>query len=84
MNAQVKFYQAGFADEAPEMLGYREEINVVNKEELIKYSMDMELPSSVEYAHIYVDGEPIIAVTRNGIRDVEENTWIVEPHDEDE
>ncbi len=71
MKAEVKFYQAGFADEAPEMLDYRENIEVANKLELIKYALDMQLPASIWYAHIYVDAEPLIAVTRNGIRDIE-------------
>lgn len=84
MKSEIRFYQAGFADEAPEILDYREEIEVKSKKELIQYALQVGLSESIEYAHIYDGDEPIIAITKNGIRDVEEDTWIVEPEDNEE
>lgn len=55
-----------------------------SKDELIELAKEVELPATAEYAHIYVNGEPVIAITENGIRDVEADEWIVEPEDEEE
>lgn len=43
----------------------------------------MNLPASAEYAHIFVGKDDPIAVTNNGIRDMESGEWIVEPDEED-
>ncbi len=82
MKASVRFYEAGFVDEASELR--REEIEVADKDELIEAAKGVELPGAAEYAHIYVGEEPVIAITRDGIRDVESNEWIVEPEGEEE
>lgn len=80
MKAEVRFYEKGFASaEVPEIKELREEIEVASKAELIDLSKGVELPAAAEYAHIYVNGEPVISITDNGIRDVEEDEWIVEP-----
>ncbi len=41
MKSEIRFYQAGFADEAPEILDYREEIEVKSKKELIQYALQV-------------------------------------------
>lgn len=85
MKATIKFYEKGFASaEVPEIEELRKEIEVASKAELIEMSKGVELPAAAEYAHIVVGGEPVIAITENGIRDVEADEWIVEPEDEDE
>ena len=85
MKAEVRFYEKGFASaEVPEIKELREEIEAASKAELVEISKGVELPAAVEYAHIYVNGEPVIAITENGIRDVEADEWIVEPEDEEE
>lgn len=85
MKAEVRFYEKGFASaEVPEIKELREEIEAASKDELIELAKGVELPAAAEYAHIVVDGEPVIAITENGIRDVEADEWIVEPDDEEE
>lgn len=89
MKATIKFYEKGYASaEVPEIKVLREELEVASKEELVELAKEVELPPATEYAHIYVDGEddedgePVIGITDDGIRDFEENEWIVEPEDE--
>ena len=85
MKAEVRFYEKGFASaEVPEIKELREEIEAASKDELIELAKEVELPAAAEYVHIVVDSEPVIAITRNGIRDVEADEWIVEPEDEEE
>ncbi|WP_337568197.1 hypothetical protein [Mitsuokella jalaludinii] len=85
MKAEVRFYENGFASvETPEIKELREEIEVASKAELVELAKGVELPAAAEYAHIYVNCEPAIAIMRNGIRDVEADEWIVEPDDEEE
>lgn len=85
MKAEVRFYEKGFASaEVPEIKELREETEVASRDELIELAKEVELPAAAEYAHIVVDGEPVIAITENGIRDVEADEWIVEPDDEEE
>lgn len=85
MKAEVRFYENGFASvETPEIKELREEIEVASKAELVELAKGVELPAAAEYAHIVVDSEPVIAITRDGIRDAEADEWIVEPEDEDE
>lgn len=85
MKAEVRFYEKGFVSaEVPEIKELREEIEVASKAELVELSKGVELPAAAEYAHIYVNGEPVIAITENGIRDVEADEWIFEPDDEEE
>lgn len=85
MKAEVMFFAKGFASATvPEIPELREEIEVASKAELVELSKGVELPESAEYAHIIVDGEPVIAITRDGIRDVKADEWIVEPDDEEE
>lgn len=82
MKAEVRFYEKGFASaEVPEIKELREELEVANKDELVKAAKEVELPASAEYANICVDEEPVIGVGRNGIRDIEAEEWIVEPLD---
>ncbi|MCQ1533565.1 hypothetical protein [Mitsuokella jalaludinii] len=85
MKAEVRFFAKGFASATvPEIPELREEIEVANRDELIELAKGVELPAAAEYAHIVVDGEPVIAITENGIRDVEADEWIVEPDNEEE
>ena len=85
MEAEVRFFAKGFASATvPEIPELREEIEVASRDELIELAKEVELPAAAEYAHIVVDSEPVIAITRNGIRDVEADEWIVEPDDEEE
>lgn len=85
MKAEVMFFAKGFASATvPEIPELREEIEVANRDELIELAKGVELPAAAEYGHIVVDSEPVIAITRDGIRDVEAGEWIVEPEDEDE
>lgn len=80
MKAEIRFYENGFASATvPEIPEIREETEVASKAELVELSKGVELPESAEYAHIIVDGEPVIAITRDGIRDVKNDEWIVEP-----
>ena len=81
MKATVKFYEKGFSSEAPEIKALREEAEVASKDELVEVAKAVEIPASAEYANIYVDEEPVISITRNGIRDIEDDEWIVEPLD---
>lgn len=83
MKATVKFYEKGFSSEAPEIKALREETEVASKDELVEAAKAVEIPASAEYANIYVDEEPVISVTRNGIRDIEADEWIVEPEDDE-
>lgn len=72
MNATIKFYEKGFASvEVPEIEELREYIEVASKDELIGVAKGVDLPVVAEYAHIYVDGEPVIGITSDGIRDFE-------------
>ena len=84
MKAEVRFYEKGFASEAPEIKDLREELEVASKDELVEAAKAVELPAAAEYAHIYVDEEPVIGITETGIRDVEADEWIVEPDDEED
>lgn len=85
MKAEVRFYEKGFVSaEVPEIKELREDIEVASKAELVELSKGVELPEAAEYAHIIVDGEPVIGITDDGIRDFEEDEWIVEPDDEEE
>ena len=85
MIAEVRFYENGFArGETPEINERRDEIEVASKSERVELAKGVELPAAAEYAHIYVNCEPAIAIMRNGIRDVEADEWIVEPDDEEE
>lgn len=85
MKAEVRFYEKGFVSaEVPEIKELREEIEAASKAELVELLKGVELPAAAEYAHIYVNGEPVIAITENGIRDVEADEWIFEPDDEEE
>ena len=85
MKATVKFYPANYSGFAPEIESMREEFSVASKQELIEYALAMDLPKSVEYAHLYLDesDEPI-AVTHNGVRHFESGEWIQEPDEEQE
>ena len=85
MKAEVRFFAKGFASATvPEIPELREEIEAASKDELIELAKGVELPAAAEYAHIYVNGEPVIAITENGIRNVEADEWIFEPDDEEE
>lgn len=79
MKAMVKFYERGFLGEAPEIKDLCEEIEVSSKADLVEAAKKVELPAAAEYAHIYVGEEPVISITRNGARDIEDDEWIVEP-----
>lgn len=81
MKATIKFYEKGFSSEAPEIKDLREEIEASNKDELIGAAKEVEIPASAEYAHVFIgdEEEPVISITRNGIRDTEKGEWIVEP-----
>lgn len=82
MKAEVRFYEKGFASaEVPEIEELREETEAESKDALAELAKEVELPGAAEYAHIYVDGEPVIGITRNGIRDFENDEWIVEPEE---
>lgn len=83
MKATVKFYPANYSGFAPEIESMREEFSVASKQELIEYALAMDLPKSVEHAHLYLDesDEPI-AVTHNGVRHFESGEWIQEPDEE--
>lgn len=84
MKAEVRFYEKGFASvEVPEIKELREELEVASKDDLVELAKGVELPASAEYAHVYVDGEPVIGITDDGIRDFEEDKWVVEPEDEE-
>ena len=84
MKATIRFYEKGFASaEAPERIELREEVEVASKDELVKVAEKVELPASAEYAHIYVGDEPVIGITRNGIRDFGDDEWIVEPEEDE-
>jgi len=79
MKAEVRFFAKGFASATvPEIPELREEIEVASKAELGALSKGVELPAAAEYAHIYVNGEPAIAITRDGIRDLNNEEWIGE------
>ncbi|SFH78322.1 hypothetical protein SAMN02910401_00320 [Megasphaera elsdenii] len=85
MKVTIKYYETGFASIPPEIDELEEIMDIDSKDSLIKYAKHMDLPGNAEYAHLYYDGsdEPI-AVTRDGIRDMETGDWIVEPeYDED-
>ena len=84
MKVEIRFYENGFAVEAPEIEELREGLEVADRKELAELSKEVVLPAAAEYAHIYMGEEPVIAVTRDGIRDVEADEWIVEPAGEDE
>lgn len=85
MKAEVRFYEKGFASaEVPEIKELREEVEVADREELVEAAKEVELPAAAEYAHIVIDGEPVIAITRDGIRDVKADEWIVEPVEPDD
>lgn len=80
MKAEVRFYENGFTSvEAPEIKELREGLEVTDKKELVEVAKEVELPAAAEYAHIFVGDDPVIAITRDGIRDVEADEWIVEP-----
>lgn len=68
--------------EVPEIPEIREEVDAASKAELVELAKGVELPVAAEYAHIYVDGDPVIGITSDGIRDFESDEWIVEPEDE--
>lgn len=75
MKALVKYYESGIASaEVPEIVDLREEID--ESTDIVEYAKNMELPAAAEYAHIYVDDEPVIAITRDGIRDLINDEWI--------
>jgi len=79
MKAEVRFFAKGFASATvPEIPELREEIEVATRDELIELAKGVELPAAAEYAHIYVNGEPVIAITRDGIRDLNNEEWIGE------
>lgn len=85
MKAIIKYYESGFAGPAPEIEDLEESKEVNSKEALTEYAKALSLPASAEYAAIYADDEdePIISVTRDGIRDLENDEWVVEPEDEE-
>lgn len=83
MKVTVKFYEKGFSGSAPEIESLQEEFEVTSRDEAIEYAKEMNLPASAEYAHIFVGKDDPIAVTNNGIRDMESGEWIVEPDEED-
>lgn len=83
MKAEVRFFAKGFASvEVPKIPEIREDVEAASKADLVELAKGIELPAAAEYAHIYVDGEPIIGITSDGIRDFESDEWIVEPEDE--
>ena len=85
MKAEVRFFAKGFASATvPEIPEIREETEVASKDELVELAKDVDLPAAAEYAHIVVGDNPVIAITENGIRNLEADEWIVEPEDEDE
>lgn len=85
MKVTIKYYEAGFSGPAPEINELEETIEVSGKEELVELAKKLELPSSAEYAYMYYDGaEEPIAITHDGIRDMESGDWIIEPSGEDD
>lgn len=82
MKAEIRYYPNVASTIVPELKELREEVEVVDREELVETAKEVELPSVAEYAHIYVGGEPVIGITSDGIRDFESDEWIVEPEDE--
>lgn len=84
MKAEVRFYEKGFVSaEAPEIKDLREELKAASKDELVEAAKEVELPPAAEYASIYVGEEPVISITRSGIRDIESDEWIFEPEDDE-
>lgn len=87
MKAEVRFYEKGFASaEVPEIEELREEFEADKKEEIVAAAKGVELPAAAEYAHIFVndEDEPVIGITREGIRDFESDEWIIEPENPEE
>lgn len=84
MKAVVKFFEKGYEGIAPEIEELREQLEFEDRDEMLKYAKEIDIPASVEYIHIFhEDATEPIAIVENGIRDLEEMEWIVEP-DEDE
>ncbi len=84
MKAEVRFYEKGFVSaEVPEIESLREELEAASKDELVEVAKEVELPPAAEYASIYVGEEPVISITRKGIRDIESDEWIFEPEDDE-
>lgn len=74
VKAVVKYYESGIASaEVPE----------IEEDDLIEYAKRMDFPAAADYAHIYINDKPIIAVTRDGIRDLMRNEWIIEPEEDE-
>ena len=83
MKAEVRYYPNVASTVVPEIKELREELEVANKGELVEAAKEVKLPASAEYAHIFTGEEedPVIGITRNGIRDFDDDEWIVEPLD---
>ena len=68
-----------------ELKELREETYVKDRAEVVEMAKKMELPPAADYAHIFINGidDASIAVLSNGgVRDVENEEWIVdEPED---
>lgn len=81
MKAEVRYYPNVASTIVPEIKELREELEVANKGELVEAAKEVKLPASAEYAHIFTGEEedPVIGITRNGIRDFDDDEWIVEP-----
>lgn len=77
VKATIRYYEDDIASaEVPEIEELRESIEA---DDLIEYAKSIDLPAAAGYAHIYVNDVPVIAVTRDGIRNLMRNVWIVEP-----
>lgn len=81
MKAEIRYYPNVASTIVPEIKELREEIEVADKDELVKAAKEVKLPASAEYANICVNEEPVIGIGRNGIRDIDAEEWIVEPLD---
>ena len=85
MKVEIRYYPNVAGSIPAELKELREETYVKDRAEVVEMAKKMELPPAADYAHIFINGidDASIAVLSNGgVRDVENEEWIVdEPED---
>lgn len=84
MKVEIRYYQKTASAIDPELKELRVEDYAKDRTDVIEMAKKMELPPVADYAHIFLNGieDVSIAVLSNGgVRDVENEEWIVDEPD---
>ena len=84
MKVEIRYYPNVAGSISAELKELREETYVKDRAEVVEMAKKMELPPVADYAHIFInenEDASIAVLSNGGVRDVENEEWIVDEPD---